>query len=186
MDSGFRPNHWIDHKEKLFSKGISTFCTALSFGFNSHSRKHIQLSALVLEVSSDSVEHVKTSFVGVHPYSTVLKGKPDIPIVVSECMPNSEKQLQLWGFERLKDNQIKRFFDDDEEGQLYQRHGGIALRGVVKGRSSWQANPGGLPQVDLGGRQERKPPGVAPIGGWSELEAGKANFRGPGKREFYC
>ncbi|KAF9507240.1 hypothetical protein BS47DRAFT_1366764 [Hydnum rufescens UP504] len=106
MDSGFRPNHWINHKEKLFSKGISMSYTTLSFGFNSHSRKPIQLSALVLEVS---VEHAKTLFIGVHPYSTILKGKPDIPIVVSECVPNSEKQLRLWGFECLKDNQIKRF-----------------------------------------------------------------------------
>jgi hypothetical protein len=83
--------------------------TVLSFGFNSHSQKHIQLSALVLEVSPNSVEHVKTSFIGVHPYSTVLQGKPDIPIVVLECMPNSEQQLLLWGFEHLKDKQIKQF-----------------------------------------------------------------------------
>ncbi|KAF9504234.1 hypothetical protein BS47DRAFT_1442897 [Hydnum rufescens UP504] len=118
MDSGFRPNHWINHKEKLFSKGLvfSTSYTTLSFGFNSHSRKPIQLSALVLEVSSDSVKHVKTSFIGVHPYSTILKGKPDIPIVVSECVPNSEKQLRLWGFERLKDNQIKWFLTMTRRG----------------------------------------------------------------------
>ncbi|KAF9506001.1 hypothetical protein BS47DRAFT_1367680 [Hydnum rufescens UP504] len=118
MDSGFRPNHWIDHKEKLFSKGLGMlvgWCIIAEVQLVSVWGQY-SLSALVLEVSSDSIEHVKTSFVGVHPYSTVLKGKPNIPIVVSECMPNSEKQLRLWGFERLKDNQIKRFLTMTRRG----------------------------------------------------------------------
>ncbi|KAF9505192.1 hypothetical protein BS47DRAFT_1368242 [Hydnum rufescens UP504] len=136
------------------------------------------LSALVLEVSSDSVEHAKTSFVGVHPYSTILKGKPDIPIVVSECMPNSEKQLRLWGFERLKDNQIKRFLmmtrrgnstkslaaiaRDPEDRECLHQDMGRLHSGVYQRPSSLASNPVAFPKWSLW-MTGKEPPHVCPI-----------------------
>ncbi|KAF9504049.1 hypothetical protein BS47DRAFT_1369070 [Hydnum rufescens UP504] len=154
------------------------FCTALSFGFNSHSRKHVQLSALVLEVSSNSVEHAKMLFVGVHLYSTILKGKPNIPIVVSECMPNSEKQLRLWGFECVKDNQIKWFLmmtrrgnstkslvaiaRDPEDRECLCQDIGWLHSGVYQRPSSLASNLVAFPRWSLW-TTGKEPPCVRPI-----------------------
>ncbi|KAF9520671.1 hypothetical protein BS47DRAFT_1357465 [Hydnum rufescens UP504] len=86
-------------------------------------------------------------------------------MMVSECMPNSEKQLQLWGFECLKDNQIKWFLtmmrrgnstksmaaiarDPEDQECLCQDIGWLHSR-VYQRPSSLASNPVAFPKWSL-------------------------------------
>ncbi|KAF9504728.1 hypothetical protein BS47DRAFT_1368593 [Hydnum rufescens UP504] len=98
--------------------------------------------------------------------------------MVSKCMPNSEKQLRLWGFERLKDNQIKQFLTmmrrgnstkslaaiarDSEDRECLRQDMGWLHSRVYQRPSSLASNPVAFPKWSLW-TTGKEPPCVHPI-----------------------